>query len=92
MQEIVEVNAEKVRPENDSEDALHKIQMQKANREKPANKPQNPTEGVLFDLDFFHTFSTDILLHGVTSKENQLCVDFGRLSHCRGVLSAQEIC
>jgi hypothetical protein len=71
MQEIVEVYAEEVRPENDAEDAFDEIQVQKANGEEPANKPQNATEGVLFDLDLFHTFSTDFLLHGVTSKESK---------------------
>ncbi len=85
------MNAEEVRPENDSEDALNEIQMQKANREEPANKPQNATKSVLFDLDLFHTFSRDILRHGVTSKESQMYLCFGKFSHYRGVLSVIEI-
>jgi len=86
------VNAEKIRPENDAEEALDEIQMQKANREEPANKPQNATKGVLFDLDLFHTFSADTLLHGLTSKQILICEDSRKFSHWRGVLSVIEIC
>ena len=92
MQEVMKVHAQKVRPENDAEDAFDEIQMQKANGEEPANKPQNATKGMLFDLNLFHTFSTDILLHGVTSKESKMWVDFREFSHYRGVLSVQKIC
>lgn len=91
MQDVVKVNAEKVRPENDSEDDLDEIQTQKANREEPANKPQHATEGVLFDLDFFHTFSEDILLHGVTSKETNAGFVREIVALSRGFVSAGDL-
>jgi hypothetical protein len=87
MREVVEVNAEKVWPENDAEDAFDEIQVQKADGEQPANKPQHAAKGILLDLDLFHTFSSGILLHGVTSV---VCGLRGIVAHCHGVLSAKR--